>query len=33
MMPVLFDELRYRGYSESDIEKIAGTNFLRVLGA
>ena len=33
MMPVLFDELRYRGYSGSDIEKIAGTNFLRVLGA
>jgi membrane dipeptidase len=33
MMPVLFDELRYRGYSESDIEKIAGTNFLRVLDA
>ena len=33
MMPVLFDELRYRGYSESDIEKIAGANFLRVLEA
>lgn len=28
---VLFDELRLRGYSESDIEKIAGGNFLRVM--
>lgn len=32
MMPVLFEELRGRGYSESDIEKIAGANFLRLLG-
>jgi len=28
--PVIFDELRSRGYSETDIEKIAGGNFLRV---
>lgn len=33
MMPLLFDELRYRGYSSSDIEKIAGANFLRLLDA
>lgn len=32
MMPVLFDELRTRGYSESDITAIAGLNFFRVLG-
>ena len=31
MMPVLFDELRRRGYSENDLEKIAGGNFFRVL--
>lgn len=31
MMPVLFDELRNRGYSESDLEKIAGENFFRLL--
>lgn len=31
MMPVLFDELRRRGYSETEIEKIAGANFLRLL--
>lgn len=31
MMPVLFDELRSRGYRESDIAKIAGGNFLRIL--
>lgn len=29
-MPVLFDELRRRGYTESQLEKIAGGNFLRV---
>lgn len=28
-LPVLFDELRRRGYSEDQIEKIAGGNFLR----
>lgn len=28
--PVIFDELRFRGYSESEIEKIAGGNFLRL---
>lgn len=33
MMPVLFDELKTRGYSEEDICKIAGENFLRVLQA
>lgn len=27
MMPVLFDELRSRGYSERDLEKIASENF------
>ena len=32
MMPKLFDELRARGYSEADIEKIAGGNFFRILG-
>lgn len=31
-MPVLFDELRSRGYSERDLEKIAGANFFRILG-
>ena len=31
MMPLLFDELRGRGYSESDLDKIAGGNFFRVL--
>ena len=31
MMSVLFDELRNRGYSESDLEKIAGENFFRLL--
>lgn len=29
-MPVLFDELRRRGYTESQLEKIAGRNLLRV---
>lgn len=31
MMPVLFDELRKRGYSETDLEKIASGNFFRVM--
>lgn len=31
MMPVIFDEMRLRGYSEEDMEKIAGLNFLRVM--
>lgn len=31
MLPVLFTELRTRGYSEDDIVKIAGANFLRLL--
>ena len=30
-MPVIFDEMRARGYSESDIEKVAGGNFIRVM--
>lgn len=30
-LPVLWEELRRRGYSEGDITKIAGGNFLRVL--
>ena len=32
-MPVLWEELRRRGYSQSDIEKVAGKNFLRVMEA
>ena len=32
MMPVLFEELRDRGYSEQDLAKIAGENFFRILG-
>jgi membrane dipeptidase len=32
MMPVLFEELKDRGYSESDLEKLAGENFFRILG-
>ena len=32
MMPVLFEELKGRGYSESDLVKIAGENFFRILG-
>lgn len=32
MMPVLFEELRSRGYSEPDLTKIAGENFFRILG-
>ena len=31
MFPKLFDELRSRGYSEEDLTKIAGENFLRIL--
>lgn len=31
MLPRLFDEMRSRGYSDIDIEKIAGGNFLRVM--
>lgn len=30
-MPLIFQEMRNRGYSESDIEKVAGENFLRLL--
>ena len=33
MMPKLFDELRMRGYSESDLSKIASENFFRCLEA
>lgn len=33
LMPVIFDEMRLRGYSKSDIEKIAGLNFFRVMNA
>lgn len=32
-VPALFEGLRRRGYSEADIRKIAGENFLRVLKA
>lgn len=31
-MPMLFDVLRSRGYSEEDLRKIAGENFFRILG-
>ena len=31
MMHLLFDELRRRGYSEGDLEKIASGNFFRVM--
>ena len=31
MVPKLFEELRRRGYSESDLEKIASGNFFRIL--
>lgn len=31
MMPVLFDELRSRGYTDSDLSKIASDNFFRIL--
>ena len=30
-MPVLFDELRRRGYSEDDLAKLASRNFFNVL--
>lgn len=30
-LPVLFEELRYRGYTDDDLCKIAGENFFRVL--
>ena len=30
-MPVVFEEMGKRGYSEADIEKIAGLNFMRVM--
>ena len=33
MMPKLFEELRSRGYSETDLEKIASENFFRVMNA
>ena len=29
---VIFEEMRKRGYSEDDIAKVAGGNFLRVMG-
>ena len=31
MLPALFDELRSRGYSEEEVSKIAGGNFVRVM--
>ena len=31
MMPKLFEELRRRGYSETDLEKMASGNFFRIL--
>ena len=31
MMPKLFEELRHRGYSETDLDKIASENFFRLL--
>ena len=30
-MQIIFDELRSRGYSEGEISKVAGENFLRVM--
>lgn len=30
-MPLVFEEMKRRGYTSSDIEKIAGLNFLRVM--
>jgi membrane dipeptidase len=30
---LVFDEMRRRGYSESDIEKVASANFFRVMKA
>lgn len=32
-LPLIFEEMRSRGYSEADIAKVAGENFLRVLQA
>ena len=32
-LPILWEEMRRRGYSECDIEKVAGKNFLRVMEA
>lgn len=32
-LPLLFDELRRRGYSENDLKKIASENFFRVMKA
>ena len=32
-LPVLWEEMSRRGYSQNDIEKVAGKNFLRVLEA
>ena len=31
MMPMLFEELRARGYTENDLCKIASDNFFRIL--
>jgi membrane dipeptidase len=31
MMPKLFNELRTRGYSETDLKKIASENFFRCM--
>ena len=33
MMPKIFDEMKIRGYTDEDIEKIAGLNFFRVMSA
>ena len=30
-LPVLFDELRSRGYMENDLEKLASGNFFRIM--
>ncbi len=30
-MPAVFEEMKKRGYSDTDIEKVAGRNFLRVM--
>ncbi len=30
-MPLVFEEMKKRGYSDSDVEKVAGRNFLRVM--
>ena len=32
MYPKIFDEMRNRGYSVAEIEKVAGLNFFRILG-